>query len=75
MAFRRQAHGGSCFDTKRGRLVLFGSNTHGRTWMNSPLFFDPVTTTWSRAYDDDKPETYTVNAEGIPVAGSRGDHP
>ena len=35
--FRRQPHGGSCFDTKRGRLILFGSDTHGRDFTNSPL--------------------------------------
>jgi hypothetical protein len=35
--FQRQEHGGSCFDTRRGQLVLFGSNTHGRDWTNSPL--------------------------------------
>ncbi len=26
--FGRQNHGGSAFDSKRGRLVLFGSDTH-----------------------------------------------
>jgi hypothetical protein len=39
VVFRRQAHGGSCFDTKRGR------------------------------------ETYGVNADGVPVAGPRGERP
>lgn len=34
--FRRQAHGGSCFDSKRGRLILFGSDTHGRDWTLIP---------------------------------------
>lgn len=51
--FRRQPHGGSCFDTKRGRLVLFGSDSHGRDFTNSPLFFSPVELKWSRAYDND----------------------
>lgn len=45
--FRRQGHGGSCFDTKRGRLILFGSDTHGKNWENSPLSFDPWNVTWS----------------------------
>jgi hypothetical protein len=75
VVFRRQAHGGSCFDTKRGRLILFGSDTHGRSWVNSPVFFDPVACTWSRAYPDDKPDTYRVDASGIPVAGPSGEHP
>ncbi len=75
VGFMRQAHGGSCFDTKRGRVVLFGSNTHGRDWSNSPYFFDPVKLEWTQLYPHDKPETYTVNDQGIPVAGEKGDHP
>jgi len=73
--FRRQAHGGSCFDTKRGRLVLFGSDTHGKDWLNAPRIFDPVKCRWSQPYADDPRSTYTVNAAGIAVAGPRADHP
>lgn len=73
--FQRQEHGGSCFDTRRGRLVLFGSNTHGRDWENSPLLFDPATLAWSRLYPFDPPQTYSVTAQGIPVAGVHSDHP
>ncbi len=73
--FHRQEHGGSCFDTRRGRLILFGSNTHGRDWQNSPLVFDPVSCKWSRLYPDDGLSTYAVTGEGLPVAGERGDHP
>ncbi|MHC4916938.1 MAG: hypothetical protein ACYTGB_15765 [Planctomycetota bacterium] len=73
--FKRQAHGGSCFDSKRGQLILFGSNTHGRDWCNSPLFFDVAKCEWRRAYPDDPKETYKVNDEGLPVAGEKGDHP
>lgn len=73
--FTRQEHGGSCFDSKRGRLVLFGSNTHGRDWHNSPRFFDPTTGVWSQSYADDDFRTYAVNAQGVAVAGAQGDHP
>jgi hypothetical protein len=73
--FQRQAHGGSCFDTKRGRLILFGSNTHGRDWKNSPFFFDPVALEWTRLYPDDPRATYAVNEQGLPVAGKKGNHP
>lgn len=73
--FNRQEHGGSCFDTKRGRLVLFGSNTHGKDWHNSPRFFDPVACRWAQAYPDDDFKTYTVNEAGLPVAGDKGEHP
>lgn len=73
--FRRQAHGGSCFDSKRGRIVLFGSNTHSKDWKNSPFFFDVAKAEWSRAYADDPVSTYKVNEKGMPVAGEKGDHP
>ncbi len=75
VTFRRQPHGGSCFDTKRGRLVLFGSDSHGRDFTNSPLFFSPVELKWSRAYDDDPRNTYDVTKDGLAIAGKNGDHP
>lgn len=73
--FRMQEHGGSCFDTKRCRFVLFGSNTHGKDWTNTPLIFDVVAGEWSSVYPSDSKETYTTNAAGLPVAGPNGDHP
>ena len=73
--FRRQWHGGSAFDSRRGRIVLFGSDTHGDDWTNSPLFFDVASLTWTRAYPDDPPSTYAIGAEGVPVAGVGGRHP
>ena len=75
LRFHRQEHGGSCMDTRRGRIVLFGSNTHGKDWSNSPLLFDLAECRWSRLYPDDDKSTYRVNAEGLPVAGVKGDHP
>ncbi len=73
--FRRQAHGGSCFYSKRGRLILFGSNTHGRDWTNSPLVFDVASRRWSRVYPNDERATYAVTSAGISVAGENGEHP
>ncbi|RMD63852.1 MAG: hypothetical protein D6826_03880 [Alphaproteobacteria bacterium] len=81
ITFRRQKHGGSAFDTRRRQLVLFGSDTHADgngsdvPWINSPLIFDLTTLRWHRAYPDDAVDSYAVTAEGIPVAGPRGDHP
>ena len=40
VTFKRQSHAGSAFDTKRGRIIIFGSDTHQKNWANSPLFFD-----------------------------------
>jgi len=73
--FRRQAHGGSCFDTKRGEFILFGSNTHSRDWKNSPFIFNVAKPEWRRVYKDDHKDTYKVTEEGLPVAGEKGDHP
>jgi hypothetical protein len=73
--FHRQAHGGSAFDSKRGRIVLFGSDTHGLDWSNSPLYFDIASFAWTRAYPDDDPSTYRVSHDGIPIAGTRPPHP
>ncbi len=73
--FKRQAHGGSAFDTRRGKLILFGSDTHGKDWSNTPYIFDPEKLSWSRLYPNDDPGTYHVNAEGVPVAGVDGNHP
>ena len=75
VTFRRQAHGGSAFDSRRGRIVLFGSDSHGKDWTNSPLFFDLASLSWSRLYPDDPPTSYRVTADGLPVAGPRGEHP
>lgn len=75
VTFRLQAHGGSAFDSKRGRIFLFGSDTHGLDWTNSPLIFDLVSLSWRRLYPDDPPESYRVNDDGVPVAGPLGDHP
>ena len=69
VTFRRQAHGGSAFDTKRGRIILFGSDTHGADWTNSPLYFDVGALTWKQAYPSDDSATYRVTTKGIPVAG------
>jgi len=74
--FKRQEHGGSCFDSRRCRVVLFGSNTHGEDWTNSPLIFDVVVGSWSRLYADDDKSTYrAAGEEAIAVAGEARDHP
>lgn len=73
--FRRQRHGGAAFDSRRRRIVLFGSDEHGEDWTNAPLFFDLRMLRWSRLYPDDDPATYRVNRFGLPVAGAGEEHP
>lgn len=74
-AFTRQVHGGAAFDSLRGRLMLFGSDTHRNDWDNSVRFFDVATLTWSQSYPPDDPASYRVNPEGIPVAGAGVERP
>jgi hypothetical protein len=85
--FTRQRHGGSAFDAKRGRLILFGSDTHDKDpsrnprthdeldWKNNPFFFDMKTLAWSTPYPEDSWKTYRVNEAGLPVAGSEAERP
>jgi hypothetical protein len=78
VSFVRQRHGGSAFDSRRGRLVLFGSDTHdvpGGTWLNSPLVFDLNRLEWQQPYPADPVSGYRATADGLPVAGPQGDHP
>lgn len=73
--FVRQAHGGSAYDSRRGRLILFGSDTHGDDWQNNVYFFDIEKRQWQTRYAPDEPATYHVNKQGIAVAGQNSDHP
>jgi len=57
------------------RLYIFGSNTHGVNWDNAVYCFDLNTLSWSRSYSPDSPDTYSVNSQGIPVAGQEHNHP
>ena len=42
----RQGHAGIAFDSKRGTLLIFGSDTHGENWDNSVHEFDPRRKRW-----------------------------
>ena len=74
-SFDRQVHSGAAFDPVRGRLMLFGSDTHRVNWDNQVRFFDMAALAWSGSYLADDPDTYDVNADGVPVAGAAGNHP
>lgn len=77
--FHFQPHGGAAFDTKRGRLVLIGSDTHSdlysKDWLNGPHLFDVARLRWMNFYRNDALVTYQVNHFGVPIAGYNGDHP
>ena len=73
--FSRRHHGGSAFYTKRGQLILFGSDTHGKDWTNSAYIFDTKQLEWQQLHPNDEAETYRVNPAGIPVSGKNGQRP
>lgn len=75
VTFALQKHGGSAFDIRRGRIFLFGSDTHGENWSNAPLIFDLASLSWRRLYRDDPLSSYRIDEAGLPVAGPNGQHP
>jgi hypothetical protein len=69
VSFDRQVHSGSAWDSKRHRMIIFGSDTHGQNWDNSLYFFDLYQLRWQRAYTPDPQESYRVDGLGLPMAG------
>ncbi len=69
---RRHAHAGLVYDERRGRLVTFGSETHGFDWDNAVHEFDPVYQTWRSHQESSAPSTYRTDAAGRRIAGREG---
>jgi hypothetical protein len=67
---KRQAHAGIAYDSRRGTLLIFGSNTHGLDWDNEIHEFDPVTGRWETHYPRAPKESYRADAAGRAIAGS-----
>jgi hypothetical protein len=67
--WHRQQHAGIAYDSRRGQLLVFGSDTHGSDWDNSLQVFDPAAPGWSRRGEPVAPDRYRVSDDGIPVAG------
>ena len=68
--WRRQSHAGIAYDSKRGTLLVFGSNTHGLDWDNEVHEFDPVTGRWETHYPRAPKESYRADAAGRAIAGT-----
>jgi hypothetical protein len=66
----RQGHAGIAFDSKRGTLLIFGSDTHGENWDNSVHEFDPRRKRWQTHQPPADAKTYRTDAAGAPVAGA-----
>ena len=69
-SWRRQPHAGIAYDSKRGTLLVFGSNTHGLDWDNEVHEFDPVTGRWETHYPRAPKESYRADAAGRAIAGT-----
>lgn len=59
------------FDTRRGSLLVFGSDTHGEEWDNAVHEFQPRQKRWETHYAAVGPESYRVDEEGRPIAGTK----
>lgn len=68
--WHRQAHAGIAYDSKRGTLLIFGSDTHGLNWDNEVHEFDPATEKWTTHYQRAPKETYRADPAGRAIAGS-----
>lgn len=65
----RKAHAGLAYNSARGSLLVFGSDTHGEDWDNVVHEFIPRRRQWVHYGVNSAPDTYRVNSEGQPVAG------
>jgi hypothetical protein len=74
-AWHRQQHAGIAYDSHRGHLLVFGSDTHGHDWDNTVHVFDPAVPGWSRRGDPVPAHLYRIDADGIPVAGAGAARP
>jgi hypothetical protein len=71
----RQAHAGMAYDSRRGTLLIFGSNTHGLDWDNTVHEFDPLTERWVTHYPAAPQESYRADALGRAIAGGPSPQP
>lgn len=67
--WRRQSHAGLAYDSRRGTLLTFGSNTHGLDWDNEVHEFDPVSGRWETHFPRAPKKSYRADAAGRAIAG------
>lgn len=68
----RKGHAGLAYDSTRGSLLVFGSDTHGEDWDNVIHEFIPNERKWLHHGIISSPDSYQVNIDGYPVAGATG---
>ncbi len=65
----RKGHAGLAYDSTRGSLLVFGSDTHGEDWDNIVHEFIPKKRDWVHHGVNAPSSSYSVNSEGYLVAG------
>jgi hypothetical protein len=73
--WRRKWHAGLAYDSTRGHLLVFGSDTHGEDWDNVVHEFIPAEGEWLHHGAESAIDTYSVSHDGYPVAGEAGNAP
>ena len=68
-AWPRQAHAGAAWDSRRGLLLVFGSDTHGENNDNALHVFDPGQLRWLDLSPATSPRSLRADAMGRAVAG------
>jgi len=65
----KKGHAGLAYDSKRGSLLIFGSDTHGDDWDNSIHEFLPKQRKWVHHGSDSPQNSYRVDVAGKPISG------
>lgn len=65
----KKGHAGLTYDSKRGSLLIFGSDTHGEDWDNTVHEFSPKQRKWIHHGSDAPQKSYRVDAAGNPISG------
>ena len=66
----RQGHAGLAYDSTRGSLLVFGSDTHGEDRDNVVHEFIPDERKWLHHDVESSFDSWKVNRDGYPVAGT-----
>lgn len=67
--WHRQGHAGMAFASKRGTLLIFGSDSHGENWDNSVHEFSPLTLKWIDHYPASPKGSYRADKQAVAIAG------
>ena len=66
----KKGHAGLAYDSKRGSLLIFGSNSHGNDWDNTIHEFLPIQRRWIEHGSNAPQNSYRIDVAGNPVSGT-----